>query len=474
MVPQVGARHYGDRIRYVHAWGRWLVWDGTRWAKDQTGAVERFAQATVREMHKEALTLLEGGEMTKSAELSKHAYQSEREARIRSMVSLARVIEPVPVVPEDLDADPWLFNVENGTIDLRIGTLQEHRQEDRITKLAPVKYDPTAKAERFELFLLEIMNGRPALTSFLKRCVGYSMTGSTTEHVLLFLHGLGANGKTTLLNVLLRLFGDYGKQSEPELLLRKRNDAHPAGVAALQGARLVATSEIDAGRALAEALLKSLTGGDRITARFMKQNFFEFEPSHTIWLAANHRPVIKGTDVAIWRRIHLVPFDVVIPPENRDHSLPAKLKDELPGILAWAVRGCLEWQKEGLAAPEAVTTATQSYRDDMDVLGEFIAEHCALDERASAEAKDLDSSYSEWTEKTGERKLGKNQFGIKLQERGFEKHKHQIHRRIVYRGIGLGKPSEATRSNNNVTSSKTTHMEGNRDVASGTFGTAER
>ena len=309
---------YGDRIRHVREWGTWIVWDGRRWAKDRTGEVERLAHTTVREMHKEAIDLKDRAQ---SEGLSKHAYQSEREARIKSMVSVARVLAGVPLVPEELDADHWLFNVENGTIDLRTGTLLPHRQGDLITKIAPVEYDPSATAERFERFLLEIMDERADLVSFLKRCVGYSMTGSTTEHVLLFLHGVGANGKTTLLNVFLRLLGDYGQQSEPDLLLRKRSDAHPTGVARLHGARLVATSEIDAGRHMAEALVKSLTGGDRITARFMKTNFFEFEPTHTLWLAANHKPVIRGTDTAIWRRIKLIPFDVSIPVKDQDPDL---------------------------------------------------------------------------------------------------------------------------------------------------------
>ena len=348
---------HGDRIRHVREWGTWLVWDGTRWAKDRTGEVERLAQATVREMHKEAFDLLDGGDRALSADLSKHAYQSEREARIRSMVSLGRVMEGVPLLPEALDADAWLFNVLNGTIDLKTGELQEHDPNDLITKLALVEYDPSAKAERFKRFLLEIMDERADLVSFLKRCVGYSMTGSTTEHVLLFLHGLGANGKTTLLNVFLRLFGDYGRQSEPELLLRKRGDAHPTGVADLKGARLVATSEIDAGRHLAESLVKGLTGGDRLKARYMRQDFFEFEPTHTLWLAANHKPVIRGTDTAIWRRIKLVPFDVSIPMSDQDPNLAKTLEGELAGILNWAVEGCLEWKSEGLNAPAEVTTA---------------------------------------------------------------------------------------------------------------------
>ena len=454
---------HGDCIRHVYAWKRWPIWDDRRWFMDEGDRIQRLAKATVRAMHTESAKM---SDRDKARDLSKWAFKSEAEARLQAMISLARSEEGVPVVPSDLDADPMAFNVLNGTVDLETGKLREHDPDDLITKLAPVEYDPTATAERFELFMLEIMNGRPDLVSFLKRCVGYSMTGNTTEHVLLFLHGLGANGKTTLLNVLLKLFGDYGKQSEPDLLLRKRNDAHPAGVAALQGARLVATSEIDAGRALAEALLKSLTGGDRITARFMKQNFVEFEPTHTLWLAANHKPVIKGTDTAIWRRIRLIPFDVSIPPKNQDPDLAEKLEAELPGILNWAVEGCLEWQAEGLNAPDEVRAATQAYRADMDVLGEFIAEHCIVEDQAEVTAKDL---YERYKEETGERKLSPKQFGQRLQDRGFERQEHSRTRRIVYLGIGLPTPCEAVRSRNTITSSRTTHVGSNVSTPSHTF-----
>ena len=459
-------RHHGKGIRYVREWGTWLVWDDTRWAKDRTGEVERLAQDTIREMHREALEI---EDRARAAEMSKHAFRCESEARLRSMVSLARVMDGIPVVPEDLDADPWLFNVENGTIDLRTGKLGEHRQEDRITKLAPVEYDPDATAELFDRFMLEIMDGRSNLVSFLQRFVGYSLPGTAEEHVLLFLYGLGANGKTTLLNVLLHLFGDYGQQSEPQLLLRKRGDTHPTGIADLRGARLVATSEVDEGRHLAESLVKGLTGGDKVKARYMRMDFFEFEPSWTIWLAANHRPVIRGVDVAIWRRIHLVPFDIVIPPDKRDRKLPEKLKAELPGILAWAVRGCLEWQKEGLDAPTEVIAATQSYKDDMDALGAFIDEHCIVEDGAEVEAKDLYEKYKSWTEVSGERKLSQKQLGQRLRDRGFESRKHSRTRRVTYLGIRINTDFEGMRSCKNVSSSKDSHTESNVSSPSQSF-----
>ena len=456
---------YGKLMRYVHEWGRWIVWDGKRWAPDRTGQVQRFAKDTVHQMH----VLAADKNRSDRKALSMWAFRSEAEARLAAMVSLARTEPDIPVRSEQLDADPYLFNVENGTIDLRTGQLRDHDQADLITKLAPVEHDRDAKAEIFNSFLLEVMDGREELVRFLQRAVGYSMTGSVLEHVLLFLYGLGANGKTTFLDLFLTMFGDYGRQSEPELLMRKRGEAHPTGVANLKGARLVVTSEIDAGRQMAEPLVKQLTGGDRITARFMRQDFFEFEPSHTLWLMANHKPVVKGTDIAIWRRIQLVPFDVTIPPERQDPQLPDKLEAELPGVLNWAVQGCLDWQREGLAAPAEVRNATQDYRDNMDTLGGFIAEHCIIADSASVEAKDLYVHYKVWADHAGEKKLPKNVFGRQLQERGFETRKDSITRRVVYLGIGLDKGSEGTRSNLRYDQPKSSSRRTNPEVASGTF-----
>lgn len=460
-------RAYGRKIRHVGEWGAWHSWDGRRWQKDRTGAVQRMAKDTVRLMHREALDL---EDRKRAAEVSKWAFRSEAEARLKAMISLARTELDVAVRPEDMDADPWAFNVENGTVDLRTGELRPHEPTDLITKLAPVQYDPEAEPVRWLSFLHEIMDDDVELVDFLQRAVAYSMIGHVQEHVLLFLYGLGANGKTTFLNVLLRLFGDYGQQAEPDLLIRKRGESHPTGVADLKGARLVATSEIDAGRRLAESLVKQLTGGDRIKARYMRQDFFEFEPTHTLFMAANHKPVVKGTDNAIWRRIRLVPFDVTIPPERQDPQLGEKLEEELPGILNWALEGCRKWREEGLDAPEAVRAATADYRADMDDLGGFLDEHCIIDNREDAEGKKLYARYKEWAEEAGVRPVARNVFGRQLQERGFETGKHHQTRRVVYLGLGLTTGSEGTRSYSLVDPIEKTHVETNETVASGGFG----
>lgn len=462
-------RRYGSGMRYVGERGCWIVWDGKRWAPDKTGQVQRFAKDTIHQMHVDALQL---GDRSYAKDLSKWAFQSESERRLNSMVSLARTEKDVSIRAERLDADPWTFNVQNGTIDLRTGELREHDPADLITKLAPVEFEPDAVAEGWQTFLSEVMGGRQDMVRFLQRAVGYSMTGDVDEHVLLFLYGKGANGKTTFLNALLNMFGEYGRQSEPSLLVQKRGESHPTGVADLKGARFVSTSEIDQGCRMAESLVKQLTGGDRIKARYMRQDFFEFDPSHTIWLAANHRPVVKGTDTAIWRRIQMIPFDVTIPYERRDPKLTGKLLAELPGILNWAIEGCLIWQREGLAPPEAVLYATKSYRTDMDTLGGFLSECCIVSEGCEVEAIDLYHRYKVWAEESGERKLAKNIFGQQLGEMGFGTKNDPKTRRVIRLGIGLNTGSEATRSNLHVSPLVKPHVERPEQVASGSFGTS--
>jgi len=274
---------------------------------------------------------------------------------------------------------------------------------------APGSFFPTAEPTLNE-----------ALRKFVQRSLGYSLTGSVQEQILLFLYGTGANGKTTLMNVVLGLTGDYGKQAAPDLLVAK-GTTHPTELADLFGARFVASTEVEDGRKLAENLTKQLTGGDRIKARYMRQDFWEFAPSQKIWLSANHKPEVRGTDYAIWRRIKLIPFGVTIRKEDQDSRLPEKLKEEMPGILAWAVRGCLEWQAEGLGEPKEVTQATESYKAEQDVLAAFIEECCVVEAGAWVKFKDLYAVYQAWGTESGEPTETKRKFGNRLTERGFVK-----------------------------------------------------
>ncbi len=309
---------HGEDLKYVHAWGRYLLYNGQRYEPDQCDAVKAKATETVRNIYHEAGDTLDEGERKA---LGSHAKKSEAQRGIEAMLSLAKHM--VAVKPEDLDADPWKLNVLNGTVDLRTRELLPHSRADLIIKIAPVEYDPNAKAPVFQAFLEQVLPSE-ALRKFVQKAIGYSLTGDVSEQVLFFLHGTGANGKTTLMNVVLGLTGDYGKQAAPDLLVAK-GTTHPTELADLFGARCVASTEVEDGRKLAENLTKQLTGGDRIKARYMRQDFWEFDPTHKIWLSANHKPEVRGTDYAIWRRIKLIPFGVTIPKAEQDPRLPELL-----------------------------------------------------------------------------------------------------------------------------------------------------
>lgn len=401
---------HGDDLRYCYPWGVWLIWDDRRWAVDETGEIHRRAKRTVAGIYREASE----AEEKRREELAKHAMRSEAENRIQAMISLAK--SEVPVMPQDLDASPWLLNTTNGTVNLKTGELQDHRREDLITKIAPVEYDPQASAPTWASTLERVLPST-AVRAFFKKLCGYAISGDVSEHVLPVLYGTGANGKSTILNALLEAAGEYGMQAAPDLLIAKRG-GHPTEVADLFGMRLVASIEVEDGRRLAEALVKSLTGGDKVRARRMRENFWEFDPTHTAFLCTNHKPEVRGTDNAIWRRIRLIPFTETIPPAEQDKKLPTRLRNELPGILAWAVEGCLEWQQEGLTAPDEVRRATGAYRSEMDVIGAFLRDECEIGRGYKATLKAVYERYEEWCEEGGERAETKRKFNARLTERG--------------------------------------------------------
>ncbi|MCZ6625864.1 MAG: phage/plasmid primase, P4 family, partial [Deltaproteobacteria bacterium] len=340
-------RLYGEDMRFCSQLG-WLAWDDRRWAKDKTGQIERWAKATVRSIYNEAAHCED--EALRKA-LASHAKSSEAERKIKAAISLAKSEPGIPLRAKDLDRDSWLLNVMNGTLDLRTGGLRPHRQEDLITKLAPGHYDPTATCPTWDSFLDRIFDGNKGIITFLQRAVGYGLTGDVSEQVLFLLYGTGANGKSTFLNAIREALGEYAKQAAPDLLVAKRGVSHPTEIADIVGCRFLTSIEVEDGRRLAEALVKQITGGDPIKGRFMNKDFFEFMPTHKIFMAVNHKPVIRGTDSAIWRRIRLVPFTVTFPEDEQDKKLPEKLKAELPGIFNWTVQGCLAWQREGLGIP---------------------------------------------------------------------------------------------------------------------------
>jgi putative DNA primase/helicase len=423
-------RRHGAGLRHCHPWKRWLYWDGTRWADDESGIIEAQAAGTVRTIYFEAAACEDSD---KRDALFKHARKSESAHSIRAMTELARSQPGIPVLPSELDRDPWALNVANGTIGLRTGQLRPHRREDLLSKIAPVAFDPAATCPLWERCLDTWMGSNPDLVAYLRRVIGYALTADVSEQVLFFLHGAGSNGKTTFLNIIREMLGDYAIQAVSELLMVKTHEAHPTERADLFGRRFVATVETEQGKRMAESLMKQLTGGENLKARRMRENFFEVPPTWKIFLASNHHPTIRGTALAVWRRIRLIPFTVTIQDANKDKDLAAKLRAQMPGILAWAVRGCLEWQKHGLADPEEVRQATAEYQREQDTLGGFIADCCVVAPYAKVRSSVLLSAYQVWS---GDKNMTRQELQKRLNDRGFQsKRGHGGH--YFYHGIGL-------------------------------------
>jgi len=426
--------HHGADLRHCHPLGRWYVWDGTRFADDERGGIELRAKRTARSIYAEAV---DEEDVAVRKAIIKHGVKSEQAERINAMTRLARSEPTIPIGVEEFDADPWLLNVRNGTVDLRTGALAAHARAHLITKCAPITFDATATCPKFLAFLDWAMAGDATLVRFLQRAIGYSLTGNTSERMLLILYGEGKNGKSTLLEVIRALMGDYAMRTPTETLLAKREGGIPNDVARLRGVRFVSASEAEEGQRLAEAKIKDLTGGDMVSARFMRGEFFDFMPAFKIWLSTNHKPGVKGTDRAIWDRIKLVPFLVRIDPADQDRDLRDKLIAEAPGILNWAIRGCLDWRREGMGEPQAVSDATASYRSEMDILAGFIDDRCVVGSTATCTAHQLYSAYQRWCEENGERPITQIQMGRRLAERGYDSTRIGRERTRSWVGIGV-------------------------------------
>jgi putative DNA primase/helicase len=348
---------------------------------------------------------------------TKHWLVSQNANRLRAMIDLATTEPGIPVTIDQLDADPFLLNVANGTLDLRTGSLRPHQRSDLITRLSPTRYNEHATSTTWTTFLRDVFDGDDELIRFMQVSAGIALTGDVTAQYLWFLYGLGANGKSTFLNAVRYVLGDLAIQLDARLLMTTHNDQHPTGLTDLRGVRLATTVEVEQGRQLAESLVKQLTGGDPIRARRMRADFFEFTPSHKIWLASNHLPAIAGTDHAIWRRILLVPFEVTFTDQQQDPDLGKKLEAEGPGILAWMVQGGLDWQANGLTIPDRVKTATDGYRAQEDHIGRFLAD-CTTTGGAVATSH-LREAYNAWCVDAGETPWNSTMFGRELTSRGY-------------------------------------------------------
>jgi putative DNA primase/helicase len=383
-------------IRYVHAWQKWIVYRDGAWRIDAGDAlITELAKAVPRHMFRLAAEL--NGDSRDA--MWKWAKRSETTPSIRAMVHLARGIPGVLVDHTDLDQRPWLLNVANGTIDLRTGNLIDHNPEHLLTKIIPITYDTTEEAPQFTKFLERIMPDQ-AVRSYLHRFVGYAATGLIREHVFPIWWGDGSNGKSTLIGLIRSALGDYAISAARDLFMASKYESHDTKYADLFGRRLATRTETRDGGNLDEARVKDLTGGDPMKGRRMREDYWEFEPSHKLVLATNHKPRIEGTDHAIWRRVHLVPFTQKIVEPELDPELPEKLEAELPGILTWIVLGCLAWQEVGLAVPDKVAAATAAYRGESDLVARFLDESGIElrpdDEGAWERSSTLTDAHSAW------------------------------------------------------------------------------
>lgn len=414
---------HGKNLRFCYDWQKWLIWNGKNWEVDDSGIIERLAKDTIKSLYAEAAS--EPDEERRTS-LAKFAARSETNRTITNMIELAKSEPGIPVKASELDRDKFQLNCNNGTLNLKTGILEAHKRENLNTKLINIDYNPLATCPVFESTLSKIMQGNENLISFIQRAAGYSTTGVTTEQVIFILYGPGGNGKSTFIKHIEDLLGEYARNTSFTTFESKEfSSGINNDIARLQGARLVTASETEKGKRLAESLIKQLTGGEKVTARYLRCEFFEFEPQFKIWLSTNHKPQIRGGDYAIWRRIRLIPFDVKITDADKDPLIDEKIKNEYPGILAWLVRGCLEWQRTGLGTPAEVIQATKEYEAESDILADFLENECRTDTKLDIKSAELYEAFKKYLDKSGERSISNKEFSQIMAERGFKKDRSQ-------------------------------------------------
>lgn len=419
-------RRHRDELRYVAIWGAWLRWDSRRWEREPTLAVFDLARTVCRE----------AGEPIGDAKLRAKILAASTRAAVENM---ARADRAHAAVSGQFDADLWHLNAPDGIVDLVTGGIRPHDPLAYHTKITAAAPDSQAGCPLWLRFLDRITDGDRELQSYLQRSAGYMLTGSTREHVLQFAYGTGANGKSVFTSTLIGILGDYAATAPMETFATTASERHPTELAMLRGARLVVAQETEQGRRWAESKIKALTGGDLITARFMRQDFFTYRPQFKLFIAGNHRPGLRGVDEAIRRRLHLVPFVVTIPPAERDPDLADKLKAEWPAILDWMIQGCLRWQERGLDPPEAVRAATDHYLEAEDAFALWREECTATNPNAWESSADLWSSWKAWAELAGEHVGAKKGFAQQLTERGLVPHREGGTGGRGYRGARLNR-----------------------------------
>jgi len=423
---------FGDHFRWVREKGEWFYFDGVRWSANSSKAKDEMLE-TVR-LRTQAAMSIENDETRQKA--VKWCLSSESDYRLKAALSVAQIWLEAKYT--DFDTDPYLLTCANGVVDLRTGQLRLSEPTDMLHKSTGIRYDPTAPCERWERFLNEVFQDDEELIDFIWRAIGYTLTGLMPDF-LFICYGTGSNGKSVFLAVLEKLMGEYGISAPASTFKEKRGDMIPNDLARLAGARFCKSVEVKERIVLNEERVKALTGGDRISARFLHREFFDFYPTAKVWWAVNHKPIIRDTTYAMWRRIRLIPFEARFKPgmENWQpkEELLAELEAELPGILAWAVRGCLEWQKQGLEPVEKVKTATEDYRKESDVIERFLEECTIQKPDARVKAGELYQEFKRWAEENGEVVMSGQMFGRRMSEKGFRK--RRLEKGVHYLGLGL-------------------------------------
>lgn len=425
---RVAAEHEG-RLLHVHGIG-WFTYTGTRWEEDHYGIAKRCVIQTLKRALADSFD---------DGSLRKDVARCESASGIAGVLEIAAALEEFAAAVGDLDADPFMVNVANGTFDLRTRSLSAHSPADRITKLTTAAYQPQSSSQAWLNFVAEILPDE-MVRGFLQRLIGSALLGKVREHALPILTGEGSNGKSVLMGTIAHALGDYASTAEPELFMH-REGAHPTGLMDLMGRRFVSVHESERDRRLAEATMKRLVGGDKIKARRMRQDFVEFDPSHTLFLVTNHLPKVRGDDPAIWRRMCVIPFTVVIPAERRDATLPERLQLDADAVLAWVIEGWHDYQANGLAIPDAVKVATEDYQRNSDAVARFIDECCLLFPHATATTAELHAKYASWAQEDGAEPMALKAFGQAIDKAGYPAVKSTGGRR-VRRGIGIANDSE--------------------------------
>lgn len=422
-------RRHGANLHYTVERG-WLVWSGRHWQiDDKAVAVAQLAKESAESMLDEIRTAPDQKQAFKDAKAA------AQKRAIEASIWLARSEPGIYQQLVTFDADPMILNVGNGIIDLTTGELNPHEQDARCTMLAGCDYDAHAVAPRWRQFVSEVCLENVELMDYIQRMCGYLLTATVQEHCLFFLHGGGRNGKSVLVETIMKVMGDYACAAEPEMLMTRKHAGIPNDVARLRGRRAVFLNETNQGHRFDEAKLKNLTGGDKLNARFLREEFFDFAPTHKLCLRGNHKPTVNGTDEGIWSRLRLIPFNLRLAPADVDQSLPNALARELPGILAWCVQGCLQWQQHGLATPQVILDAMADYRTESDTLGRFIDEGCTLGPRLKVSTNALFGRYREYCEAACERYLSAKDFPSEMERRGFQRVKS--HGLKYFQGVEL-------------------------------------